>query len=229
MANDHLLDETKNRTNNKKAAKETVLKPIDKVDLPVIAGLQQQVGNRAVQRLLTQRSAGDAYELDEAIETRINRERNHSLPLDPTVQTQMTQAFGHDFSDVRIHTSSESDSLNRQLGAKAFTTGQDIFFREGAYTPNASSGQELIAHELTHVVQQSTGIVHGDGNRMVVNAPGDAFEQQADEVAQKATSSATTPASVQRQEEQEDEEDNPSLQLSLDHRQSPLEEEEQIT
>ena len=56
-----------------------------------------------------------------------------------------------------MHTDAQSDQLNRSIQAKAFTTGQDVFFRQGAYVPGSSSGQELIAHELTHVVQQNGG------------------------------------------------------------------------
>jgi hypothetical protein len=55
---------------------------------------------------------------------------------------------------VNIHADSEADSLNKQVGARAFTTGSDIFFRQGEYNPASSNGQELLAHELTHVVQQ---------------------------------------------------------------------------
>ncbi|MEZ4616978.1 MAG: DUF4157 domain-containing protein [Caldilineaceae bacterium] len=130
--------------------------------------------------------------------------RGNGQALDSTVQTQMGQSMGTDFSGVRVHTGSESHELNQELGAKAFTTGQDIFFRDGEYNPGSSSGQELIAHELTHVVQQSTGAVGSGGGAMRVNAPGDQFEHEADAVAKTVTSSASTPA-VQRQELPEEE------------------------
>jgi hypothetical protein len=115
----------------------------------------------------------------------------------------MSDSTGQDFSDVKVHTGPESHALNEQLSAKAFTTGSDIFFREGAYDPGSSGGQELLAHELTHVAQQRSGSVGGGGGRMTVNAPGDAYEQQADSVA-KAVTGATP--SVQRQATPEDEE-----------------------
>ena len=60
---------------------------------------------------------------------------------------------------VKVHTDSQSDQLNKSIQAKAFTTGQDVFFRQGAYEPSSRGGQELIAHELTHVVQQNGGAV----------------------------------------------------------------------
>jgi len=74
--------------------------------------------------------------------------------LDPSLQAQMGQAMRADFSGVKVHTDAQSDQLNQSIQAKAFTTGQDVFFRQGAYEPGSRGGQELIAHELTHVVQQ---------------------------------------------------------------------------
>ena len=84
----------------------------------------------------------------------INSARGNGQALDPGLQAQMGQAMGADFSRVRVHTDSQSDRLNQSIQAKAFTTGQDVFFRQGEYQPGSRGGQELIAHELTHVVQQ---------------------------------------------------------------------------
>ncbi len=67
----------------------------------------------------------------------------------------MEQAFGADFSQVQVHTDSKSNKLNESIQAKAFTTGKDIFFKQGEYQPDNQPGQELLAHELTHVVQQN--------------------------------------------------------------------------
>jgi hypothetical protein len=167
-----------------------------------IATLQQQVGNRAIQRLLAQRSIDGPSELDDDTASRINSERGSGQELDSAVQAKMGAATGHDFSGVNVHTGPEAHTLNEQLGAKAFTTGQDIFFREGAYDPGSSGGQELLAHELTHVVQQGTGRVSG-GGKMTVNAPGDAFEQEADAVA-KTVADPGAAADIQRQEDEEE-------------------------
>ena len=92
------------------------------------------------------------------VETRINNARGGGNPLGDDVRGPMEEAFGADFSGVRTHTDSEADTLNKQLSARAFTTGHDIFFREGEYSPGSSGGQHLIAHELTHVVQQTGGV-----------------------------------------------------------------------
>ena len=167
-----------------------------------LAGLQQRVGNQAVQRLLVQRSDQGSFELGEEMTGQISRELGGGQPLDEAVQARMGADLGHDFGDVRVHTSTEADALSHQLGAKAFTTGQDVFFREGAYSPHSSAGQELIGHELTHVVQQSTGAVKGHGG-MTVHAPGDAFEQQANATA-RTVARGGTGAEAQRQAAEEE-------------------------
>lgn len=169
------------------------------------AAVSSHLGNAAVQRLLAQRSGGDgAFDLDDATADRINHARSGGQALDGAVQTQMSQSMGTDFSGVRVHTGGEAHELNEQLSAKAFTTGKDIFFREGEYNPKSSSGQELIAHELTHVVQQGSGAVGGGGGAMRVNAPGDRFEQEADSVAKTVSNPSGAPA-VQRQAPAEEE------------------------
>ena len=168
----------------------------------VMSTLQRTIGNRAVQRMLAQRSGDGPFDLDDETASRINGKRGGGQPLDSAVQAKMSEATGHDFSGVKVHTSPESDQLNQQLGAKAFTTGQDIFFREGAYQPQSGGGQELLAHELTHVVQQSSGRVGGSGG-MTVNAPNDAFEQEADAVAETVISPGAA-AGVQLQREEDD-------------------------
>jgi Domain of unknown function (DUF4157) len=166
------------------------------------------LGNRAIQRLIAQRSGDGAFDLDDATAGRINSARSGGQALDTSVQTKLGESMGADFSGVRVHTGGESHQLNEQLNAKAFTTGSDIFFRDGAYSPQSSGGQELLAHELTHVVQQSSGAVSGGagggGSAMTVNAPGDRFEQEADSVAKSVTSATAAPP-VQRQMPEEEE------------------------
>jgi hypothetical protein len=71
----------------------------------------------------------------------------------------MESVFGADFAGVRVHTGTKSDAINRSLNARAFTTGNDIFFRKGEYNPGSTGGKELLAHELTHTVQQGAAPV----------------------------------------------------------------------
>ncbi|SRR5216684_3058924 len=149
--------------------------------------LQRQYGNRHVQRVLhLARQPDTGGEVAPQVQSAIESARGGGQALDSQVQRKMESAFGVDFSAVRVHTDGEAHALNEAVNAAAFTTGQDIFFRQGEYRPHSSSGQELLAHELTHVVQQS-----GGGNmqgKLVVGAPDDIYEQEAERVAQSITS-----------------------------------------
>ena len=92
--------------------------------------------------------------VSDSVEVQIDEARGGGQPLDGTARQSLEARLGHDFSQVRIHTDGRADHLSRKLGAEAFTTGSDIFFRDGSYQPQSGSGKGLIAHELTHVVQQ---------------------------------------------------------------------------
>ncbi|HJX29988.1 MAG TPA: DUF4157 domain-containing protein [Thermoanaerobaculia bacterium] len=105
----------------------------------------------AVQRV----GSGEGGAIDSQIEGSIEGARSGGRALDEGLRGSMEPAFGADFSGVRVHTDAKADSLNRSLQARAFTTGQDIFFRSGEYNPGSGGGKELVAHELTHVVQQN--------------------------------------------------------------------------
>ncbi len=85
---------------------------------------------------------------------------NHSSngsPLPNGVRGQMEQSFGASFHHVQIHADSSAEQMSKAIGAKAFTHGKDIYFNSGYFSPNSQSGKHLLAHELTHVVQQSGG------------------------------------------------------------------------
>ena len=103
---------------------------------------------------------------------------------------------------------SHADDLNRQLNARAFTTGKDVFFRHGEYSPGASSGRELLAHELTHVVQQN-----GDGiqRKMTVSQPGDAHELEADQMARAVMQQEHSGTNADRQPVEKPEEEKRAL------------------
>jgi hypothetical protein len=102
-----------------------------------------------------QRTGGDAgFEVGGDIESSIQSKKGSGQPLSDNVRSQMESGFGADFGNVRVHADAESDTLNQSLEARAFTHGSDVFFRQGEYNPDNTAGQELLAHELTHVVQQ---------------------------------------------------------------------------
>ncbi len=105
-----------------------------------------------------QSSAGGLTATPE-VETSIQQARGGGQSLADNIRQPMEQAFGSDFSGVKVHTDTQADQLNQSIQARAFTTGQDVFFRSGEYNPGSLGGQELLAHELTHVVQQGGGTV----------------------------------------------------------------------
>lgn len=161
--------------------------------------MQQQYGNRYVQRVmeLSRQGEGEAEATPE-VEAAIEQARGGGRSLDSGIQRQMESAFGTNFSGVRVHTDSTADALNQSLSARAFTTGQDIFFRQGEYNPGSSSGKELLAHELTHVVQQGKGL----RSKLTVGEPRDEYEQEADRIARQVVdkiNSSSLDQPVQRQ------------------------------
>ena len=106
---------------------------------------------------LVSRSAEGGIGIDAAPEmaARIDAARGSGQALPESVRTAMEPLFGADFRGVRVHADAQAHMLNRALEARAFTTGHDIFFGHGHYQPASRRGVELLAHELTHVVQQS--------------------------------------------------------------------------
>lgn len=85
-----------------------------------------------------------------------NRTGGHGQPLPDAVRSFFEPRFGHDFRDVRIHADAHSAESANAIGARAYTLGRDIVFAQDEYKPHMQSGRHLLAHELTHVVQQSS-------------------------------------------------------------------------
>ncbi|MBW3555970.1 MAG: DUF4157 domain-containing protein [Actinobacteria bacterium] len=105
--------------------------------------------------------------------------------LDDGVRKKMESSLGYDFSGVRVHTGGDAAAAAKSVQAQAFTVGNDVVFNEGKYSPSSPEGQRTIAHELTHVVQQSQGEVPGEsrGGGVKVSDPSDWAEQQAEATA----------------------------------------------
>ncbi|MEC0227837.1 eCIS core domain-containing protein [Paenibacillus alba] len=115
--------------------------------------LQMKPSADAIQRTESEEDGG----VDASIESQIKSKQGSGSKMDVNIQAKMESAFQKDFSNVNIHNDTESTKLSASLGAEAFATGNDIFFREGRYNPDTRDGQELLGHELTHVVQQRGG------------------------------------------------------------------------
>ena len=163
-------------------------------------------------------------------------------PLAGETRDFMESRLGADFGDVRIHTDSKASESARSVQAHAYTVGTDVVFQSGKYEPESDSGKRMLAHELTHVVQQRSGPVAGTPapGGIKVSNPSDAFEQAAEGSADRVmtgaapTPAATAPAAVQREEDDDElqgsfvqraEEEEDELQGSFVQRQESEEEE----
>lgn len=104
------------------------------------------------------------------LSSRIQDAAGKGQPLPSKTRAEMESSFGLDFKGVNIHTDNEAVQMNQELGAQAFTHGKDVYFNSGKFRPENSEGKHLLAHELTHVVQQ------GGGQRQVQRAMGDGHD-----------------------------------------------------
>lgn len=100
---------------------------------------------------------GSGGTLDSETESRIRSVTGSGRPLPDRTQSFFESRFDRDFSDVRVHTGSDADAAARSIGAEAFTHGTDVVFAEGKFRPETRWGKQLLAHELTHVTQQTEG------------------------------------------------------------------------
>jgi hypothetical protein len=121
----------------------------------LVQNVAQNFGNKSVQRMVNsiRRSASSGPEggpLEDHLASKIQSERSNGQPMDSGVRREIEQSLGADLSPVRVHTGETSAELNAQMGAKAFTSGRDIFLGANA----SPSDKELLAHEATHTVQQ---------------------------------------------------------------------------
>lgn len=117
--------------------------------------------------------------------------RSGGRPLPESIQQKMETFFGTDFSDVRIHVGQEASSI----GALAFTHGSNIYFAPGLFNPGTPQGQQLLGHELTHVVQQRAGRVRNPFGSGVAVVQDPLMEAEAERMGLRAAMSPTSPTS----------------------------------
>jgi hypothetical protein len=113
-------------------------------------------------------------------------------PLDPGTRGFMESRFGHDFSRVRVHTDARASESARAVNASAYTVGANIVFGHGRFQPSSAEGLRLVAHELTHVVQQQAGVHLKNG----VSEADDPYERRADQVANLVVRGLSTKALI---------------------------------
>ena len=149
-----------------------------------ILQLQRAIGNGAVlRRLQSQQRDSIAKTQSEAHQV----PSSSGQPLEPAAREIMESRLGHDFSQVRVHTDASAAKSAQSLSASAYTAGDNIVFGPSQYQPLSASGQRLLAHELTHVVQQRAGVDLPAG----MGQKGDRYERLADAVAERVTHPGT--------------------------------------
>ncbi|GAA1769397.1 DUF4157 domain-containing protein [Pseudarthrobacter sulfonivorans] len=166
------------------------------------AGRTDVVGSRGM--LALQRAVGNS-----GVRAMAEEERSPVLdvvssgggqPLEEPVRADMEGRLGHSFSDVRVHTGEAAHNSAASVNAHAYTVGSNIVFQRDKYDPGSEAGRTMIAHELTHVVQQRSGPVDGSatGAGVRVSDPSDRFEREAAATAERAMSTPEGPATAQR-------------------------------
>lgn len=169
-----------------------------------LLGLQRAVGNAGVGALVSEEERSPVLDVVGS---------GGGSPLDTDTRTDMESRLGHDFGDVRVHTDSRAHDSAKAVNAHAYTVGSNVVFQRDKYDTSSTEGRTMLAHELTHVVQQRSGPVDGTpaGGGVQVSDPSDRFEREAAENADRAMSASapTTVApsgpAVQREEAPEEE------------------------
>ncbi|MET0964982.1 MAG: DUF4157 domain-containing protein [Nakamurella sp.] len=194
----------------------------DVLDGSDILRLQRAVGNAGVGAMLEE----DRSPVHDVVNS------GGGSPLAPDVRDEMQGRLGHDFSDVRVHNDSRAHESAQSVNAHAYTVGSNVVFQRDKYDPSSAEGKTMLAHELTHVVQQRSGPVDGSaaGGGIKVSDPSDRFEREASANAERvmsapapATAVAASPSATAIQRDEESEE---TAQGSFVQREEAPEEEE---
>ncbi|GAA4985908.1 DUF4157 domain-containing protein [Yinghuangia aomiensis] len=153
-----------------------------------LSSLQRAAGNGAVRAMLADDEKDRAPAAQRAAAEPAPRSRVHEVvgsgggaPMDGDTRADMEARLGADFGDVRIHTDGRAHESAAEVGAHAYTVGSDVVFQRGMYDPGSHDGKTMLAHELTHVVQQRSGPVEGTetAGGIRVSDPSDRFEREA--------------------------------------------------
>jgi len=124
---------------------------------PDVSTLQRHEEHNEDNIIHRQADNSGSFEASNTLESQIKGNQSSGQPLDAEVRSFMEPRFQHSFANVRVHTNRQAVQMNQELHAQAFTNGNHIYFNSGKYTPSSNSGKELLAHELTHTIQQTGG------------------------------------------------------------------------
>jgi hypothetical protein len=119
---------------------------------------EEEKAQRKPAESFLQKKSFEANSVSDIVANKIQSTKGGGSVLPEATKSFMERRFGADFSNVKIHTGSYASQLSKDLNAQAFTVGNDIYFNEGKYQPESNDGKHLLAHELTHTLQQDTQI-----------------------------------------------------------------------
>jgi hypothetical protein len=117
---------------------------------------QVELGEEEEEPIQAKKTGGQTRVISSSLQSRINSLKGSGRPLPESTRRCLESRFGSSFNDVRIYNNSQAANIAKSINAKAFTTGKDIVFGAGQYSPATSTGKKLLTHELTHIVQQSS-------------------------------------------------------------------------
>lgn len=120
--------------------------------------IQKMEGEKEEELQTKKTSGSNASVASSSISQQIKSKSGKGKPLPQKTKAEMESSFGNDFSNVNIHTDQDAVTMNKELKAQAFTHGNDVYFNAGKYNPDSAKGKHLLAHELTHVVQQNKAL-----------------------------------------------------------------------
>lgn len=160
------------------------ISPVQKKDLqaeeePIQKMKEEEEAVQAMEEeeTIQQKASNSTLNATNGTESKLKQRNGKGSKMDASTQQQMEKGFGADFSNVNIHTGSTAEELSGNLGAQAFTHGSDVYFNKGKYNPNSKEGKHLLAHELTHTIQQK-GRKDKDIQRSVITTPSENLEAE---------------------------------------------------
>lgn len=202
--------EKERRGGAKAAEPKAVQQPAKQASDGGLFALQRTAGNRAVDGLFNSDADSDGVGADSSMPpvTSDALKNRRGQPLDPNTRKFMEARFGTDFSQVRVHEGTEAGESARSVNAQAYTIGQDVVFDTGQYVPKTTNGRLLLAHELTHTLQQRRQLQRSPLTQGIGRS-NDPHEYEASRIAQAVVGDGfvphVTPASatlsIQRAEE----------------------------
>lgn len=161
----------KNNSTEKNASAKPLMQQ-KKAEEEIQAKEEEEIQGKEEEKELQMSADADAHPSDTSnLESNLNSSKGGGSFLSEPVKNEMESGFGADFNNVKIHNDSNAVQMNKELGSQAFASGNDIYFNEGKYNPNSKDGKHLLAHELTHTVQQGASAVQPKMIQKTATAP----------------------------------------------------------